>query len=228
MRSIHLAILLALTGTAAVAAQTPTDVFVQGKSTNVAARGQVVTVQATQAINDAAAAAVIGALQTRFKGQPVQFRMDELLSNRASLRDIELDGRGQIRFDATDEWLPISFHALYDTDTQAVLSPSITLGAQHLGHADDSLPLDRLQLRVGEALASEFSSQEVSFDLQQASVIGGDGRRVIVEGNGVAKFDGEGREDLTVQAIFDRRSGRWIDSTYEFGVVPAARIVASR
>ncbi|MEO5962411.1 MAG: hypothetical protein ABIO75_06390 [Thermomonas sp.] len=228
MNRIHLAIALALASTAALAAQVPNDVFVQGRSTSVAAHGQTTTAQSAQSINDAAAAAVIGALQTRFDGQSVQFRLGEVLSDRASLRDIALHGSGEIRFDPTGGWLPISFDALYDTDTQVVQSPSVTLGAQHAARVDGKLPLAGLQDRVGKALSSEFSAQQVSFDLQQASVIGGDGQRVVIEGNGVAMFDGESREDVTVQAIYDTRSGRWIDASYEFGVIATPALVASR
>ncbi len=230
MHRIHFPLLLALVGSAAFAAQAPDAVLVQGRSVDAAAHGQTTTVKGTQAINDATAAAIIGALQSRFDGQAVQFRLGDLLSERASLRDISLHGRGEIRFDASEAWLPITFDALYDTDTQAVQSPSITLGAQQLAHEDGTLPLDGLQKRVGRAMASEFSSQQVSFDLQQASVIGGDGQRIVVEGNGVAKFDGEGREDVTVQAVFDRRSGRWIDASYEFGIAAgvSGENVASR
>lgn len=232
MNRIHLAILLALAGSAAVTAQVPKvpqDVLVQGRSVDTSARGQSTTAQGVQAINDATAAAIIGALQSRFDGQSVQFRLGEIESERASLRDIALHGRGEIRFNASQAWLPISFDALYDTDTQAVQSPSITLGAQHVARSGEALPLDGLQQRVGKALATEFSSQRVSFDLQQVSVIGGDGQRLVVEGNGIAKFDGEGREDVTVQAVFDRSSGRWIDASYEFGIVtPITKQVASR
>ncbi|MEO5629221.1 MAG: hypothetical protein ABIQ62_05585 [Thermomonas sp.] len=226
MYRIQIAILFALAGSAAVVAQVPQDVVVQGRSVDASASGQSTTAHAVQAINDATAAAIIGALQSRFDGQAVQFRLGEVLSERASLRDIALHGRGEIRFDASEAWLPISFDALYDTDTQAVQSPSITLGAQHVARAGENLPLEGLQLRVGKALSAEFSSQQVSFDLQQASVIGGDGQRLVVEGNGIAKFDGEGMEDISVQAMYDRRSGRWIDASYEFGVV--SKSVATR
>lgn len=230
MNRIHLAIALAIASTATIAATAPgNDVLVQGRSTSMATRGQTTTAQGVQAINDAAAAAVIGALETRFDGQSVQFRLNEVLSDRASLRDIALHGRGEIRFDASQAWLPISFEALYDTDTQAVQSPSITLGAQQLAHNDATLPLKDLQSRIGNAMSSEFSAQRVSFDLQQASVIGGDGQRIVVQGNGLAKFDGEGREDVIVQAVYDRGSGHWIDSSYEFGIgLQSPDAVASR
>ncbi|MEO6155974.1 MAG: hypothetical protein ABIP16_09645 [Thermomonas sp.] len=229
MHRIHFTLLLALVGSAAIAAQSPGDVLVQGRSVGVATHGQTTTVEGTQAINDATAAAVVGALESRFDGQAVQFRLGDVLSERASLRDIALHGRGEIRFKATEAWLPISFDALYDTDTQTVQSPSITLGAQHMAHEDGTLPLDGLQTRVGKAMSTEFSSQRVSFDLQQASVIGGDGQRIVVEGNGIAKFDGEGREDVIVQAVYDRRSGRWIDASYEFGIaLPSRNDVATR
>ena len=228
MNSIHFAIALALASTAAMAAQVPNEVFVQGRSASVESHGQTTTPQGAQAINDAAASAIIGALQTRFDGQSVQFRLGDILSERASLRDISLLGGGEIRFDNAGEWLPIRFEALYDTDAQSVQSPSITLGAQHSARSDVNLPLGGLQQRISKALSSEFESQRVSFDLQQASVIGGDGQRVVVEGNGFAIFDGEGREDITIQAIYDTRTGRWIDANYEFGLLDPKDVIAAR
>lgn len=228
MNRIHFAIVLALAGSAAVAAQAPTGILVQGHSVNEAAYGQTTTTEGAKAINDATAAAVIGALASRFEGQSVQFRLGDVLSERTSLRDIALHGRGDIRFDGAGEWLPIRFDALYDTDTQSVQSPSITLGAQHHARTDGSLPLDGLQVRVSKALSTEFESQQVSFDLQQASVIGGDGQRIVVEGNGIATFYGEGREDVTIRGIYDRQSGRWIDASYELGLVTSQPLIAAR
>ncbi len=128
MRCVYLAVLLSLAGL--VSAQTPDSVRVQGHSIGVSSSSQTTTENAAKAINDATASAVIGALQSRFDGHPVQFRLADVLSERASLRTIALHGRGEMRFDATGEWLPIRFDALYDTDTQTVQSPSITLGAQ--------------------------------------------------------------------------------------------------
>ncbi len=228
MKRIYLAMTLAVASSVALATQLPNDVYVQGRSVSVASSGQITTAQGAQAINDAAAAAIIGALQTRFDGQPVQFRLGEMLSDRASLRDIALHGRGEIRFDRTGEWLPIQFDALYDTDTQSVQSPRITLGAQHGARNDGSLPLVALQKRIGKAMSKEFESQQVSFDLQQAKVIGGDGKRIVVEGNGIATFDGEGGEDVTIQAIYDTGSGEWIDTNYEIGFMYSQQAIASR
>ena len=101
----------------------------QGRSTDAATSGQTVSAHAAQAIDDATAAAVIGGLQSRFEGQAVQFRLGDVVSERASLRTIALHGAGAIRFEGKDSWMPIRFDVLYDTDTQTVQSPSITLGA---------------------------------------------------------------------------------------------------
>ena len=84
MRNIHLVVLLALSG--ACSAHASDDVVVQGRSTEPSAGGQTIMAHAAQAINDATAAAVIGGLQTRFEGQSVQFRLGNVLSERASLR----------------------------------------------------------------------------------------------------------------------------------------------
>ena len=226
MRYLPFAILFALAGS--VSAQTPANIVVQGHSTQATSSSQTTTERAAQAINDATAAAIIGALQSRFDGQPVQFRIADILSERASLRAIALHGRGEIRFDAAGEWLPIRFDALYDTDTQTVQSPSITLGAQYSSRDAASLPLDALQARVGKTMSSDFQSQDVRFDLKHASVIGGDSQHTIVEGDGTASFDGEGKQAISVQAVYDKRAGRWMDASYEFSLVPSNDAVASR
>jgi hypothetical protein len=88
--------------------------------------------------------------------------------------------------------------------------------------------LDRLQARVGTTMSSDFAAQDVRFDLKQASVIGGDGQHIVVQGSGTATFNGEGKEAVVVQAVYDHRSERWMDASYEFSLVPSNPIVASR
>lgn len=171
-------------------------------------------------MDDATAAALIGALETRFAGRDVALRMGEVKGERASLRDIALHGDAQIRLGQDAAWLPISFDALYDTDTQSVLSPSITLeGSGVAGTKPDALPLPRLQAQVIEAMAGEFASQRVDVSLQQARVIGNDGRRLVVRAQGIARFDGTETAPVTVRALYEQGSGRWLDAQYDFDVV---------
>ncbi|MES2859520.1 MAG: hypothetical protein V4704_10130 [Pseudomonadota bacterium] len=229
MRRTSLAMILATLAATAIAAQAPiTAIQVEGRSTDASASGQTTTAHGVQAINDATAAALIGALETRFAGQEVAFRLGEVRSERVSLRDIALHGTGQIRFENDAAWMPIQFDALYDTATQIVQSPAIVLGGSATAGSAQAFPLESLQSELARRMNAEFSSQAVAFDLDHTSIVGGDGRRVIVNGNGLARFDGEESAPVQIQGIYDRSSKRWIDASYEFTMADDTELVASR
>jgi len=215
-----LAIVMAGTVAAQASAPASAPIVVEGQSNDRAASANTIDARILASMDDATAAALIGALETRFAGRDVALRMGEVKGERASLRDIALHGDAQIRLGQDAAWLPISFDALYDTDTQSVLSPSITLeGTGVAGTKSATLPLPGLQARVVEAMASEFVSQEVDVSLQQARVIGSDGRRLVVRAQGIARFDGSETAPVTVRALYEQGSGRWLDTQYDFDVV---------
>jgi len=184
-----------------------------------------------QAINDAAAAAVIGTLQSQFPEHDVELKLGAIQSKRVSLRDIELNGAGQIRLEGSAAWMPIRFVALFDSDTRTVGSPSITITPTATAAA--ALPIDiaRLDAAVDRKLGAEFASQPVTFDLGAVSVVGGDARYTVVDGNGTADFGAEGQADVTVQGVYDRTAQRWVKVDYELGSQQASafeRAVAAR
>lgn len=234
MRRTSLALILATIAATALAAQAPnsgmqsgnTALLVEGRSMDISARGQTTTAHGVQAINDATAAAVIGALETRFAGQGVEFQLDDVRSERVSLRDLALHGDGAIRF-GQGAWMPVKFNALYDSGSQSVESPSIVLGASDAPSSASALPLEGLRVELAKRLGSEFSSQSIAFELEHTSVVGGDGRRVIVNGSGLARFDQEDQATVQVQAVYDRASKRWIDASYEFTMAESSELVAS-
>ena len=190
--------------------------FVTAKSLDKSASRQAVDAVALQAINDAAAAAVIGALATQLDDD-VQFKLGTIDSSRVSLRDMALDGQGLIRLNDDSAWMPIRFQALYDTDTQTVESPAITFVAEHAGKALDKSVARQLDAQVDRQLAAEFTQQPVTFDMETVGVVAGDARYAVVQGNGVADFAAEGRSDIAVQGIYDRHARTWIQVDYQLG-----------
>lgn len=234
MRRTSLALILATLAATALASKAPNTGMqavssatrIEGRSIDVSAQGQTTTAHGVQAINDATAAAIIGALETRFAGQGVEFRMGDVRSERVSLRDMALHGAGEIRF-GQGTWIPIQFDALYDSGTQLVESPAIVLGGSATASSASALPLDGLQAELAKRMSVEFASQAVAFDLDHTSIVGGDGRRVIVNGNGIARFDQEDLAPVQVQAVYDRASKRWIDASYEFTMTDNSEFVAS-
>ena len=219
-----------LSGIAADRGVTSVPVLVEGRATAAAAPAALPTdIKAQQTIDAATAAALIGALQTRFGGQPVELQLGEVRNERVSLRDIALNGEANIRFNDTQAWLPVRFQALYDTSTQVVESPNITLGSS-LAKAKPAadLPLVALQKKVDAAMGAEFLSQDVDFRLGDARVVGDDGGRLVVQGEGVAQFDRVEQAPVAVRALYDTRSGRWIDAQYDFDVIAPVEQLAAR
>ena len=223
MHRAGLAIILGIATLSGIAADRngSLPVLVEGKALPQAVPVALPTdVRAQQAIDAATAAALIGALQTRFEGQPVELKLGDVISERVSLRDLALNGEASIRFNGAQTWLPIRFQALYDTTAQTVESPNIILGAS-LAQAKPAadLPLTKLQAQVDAAMGSEFLSQDVEFRLGQARVVGDDGGRLVVQGNGIARFDNDEQAPVAVRALYDTRSGRWLDAQYDFDVI---------
>jgi hypothetical protein len=196
--------------------QTVDTTFVTAKSLDKSASKQGVDAIALQAINDAAAAAVIGALATQLDGD-VQFKLGTVDSSRVSLQDMALDGHGLVRLDGDSPWMPIRFQALYDTDTQTVESPAITFVAEHASKALDKSVAKQLDVQVNRELAVEFAQQPVTFDMEAVGVVGGDARYAVIQGHGIADFAAEGKSDITVQGIYDRVAHAWIEVDYRLG-----------
>lgn len=223
MHRAGLAIILGIATLSGIAADRgfPVPVLVEGRAAAQAATPTLhADAKAQQVIDAATAAALIGALQARFHGQSVELQLGQVRSERVSLRGIALDGEAGIRFSGTQEWLPVRFQALYDTSAQVVESPNITLGAS-LAQARPAgkLPLAALQAQVDAAMGAEFLSQDVDLRLGDARIVGDDGGRLVVEADGIARFDRSEQASVTVRALYDTRSGRWIDAQYDFDVI---------
>jgi len=219
MNRLGIAVLLAIVAMSASAGKAgqAAPAFVEGKGIAAVASDAGLTedARAQQAIDAATAAALIGALQSRFEGYDVELRLGDVRSERVSLRDLALHGEANLRLGKNDAWLPIRFDALYDTSEQAVLSPAIVLGETlATSRPANRLPLRSLQAQVDRAMDDEYASNQVDFSLGDARVVGDDGVRLVVQGDGVASFDGEERVAVTLQALYDRESGRWLDPQY--------------
>lgn len=218
MNRLGIALLLAVAAMGASAGHSNSrPLLVEGKGIATVASNAGLTddARAQQAIDAATAAALIGALQSRFDGYDVQLRLGDMRSERVSLRDIALNGEASLRLGKNEAWLPLRFEALYDTTEQTVLSPNIVLGATLAStQSADKLPLRRLQTEVDRVMGEEYASNQVDFLLADARVVGDDGVRLVVQGDGVARFDGDERIAVTLQALYDRNRKRWLDPQY--------------
>lgn len=176
-----------------------------------------VTAAPADPLQDATAVAVVETLRSRFAGNDVEFKFDSFTSQQASERDVEISGAGQFKLDGGNTWLPISYHARYDTATSSIESPEIAFAAASTPRKATAVNTATLGLLVGRKLAEEFASQSVEFDLGPVRMVAGDARYATVEGSGVASFAGEGAASVSVQGVFDRGTGQWLGVTYELG-----------
>ena len=196
-----------------------TATFLAATIAAAAAGGDVPQPRDDAALEDAAGTAVVAALRAQFDGRDVEFRLGDLDARRASVRDLALAGEGRIRIEGAGGWLPVTFEALYDRSTGNVLSPAITLDRNPA--AAPSTPTVGLDDAVDRALAREFAWQDVAFDLDTAWRTGGDERFAVVDGTGVARFDGEGDAEVRLQAVYDLVDEAWIHVGYSLGGEPA-------
>src|SRR5688500_11283886 len=143
-------------------------------------------------LQDVTAAAVVESLRARFTESDIEFKFESFDKRRLSQRDMQLHGAGQFRIEGGLAWLPIRYSALYDTTTDSIGSPEIKFNAQPTRGRHASVDATGLDAMGDRQLTEEFASQAVEFDLGPVSPVAGDGRYLVVDGSGVAKFAGEG------------------------------------
>lgn len=172
------------------------------------------------AVDDAVAAAVIGAITTHFDDAQVRVKLDRVSVDPLSLRDRTVSGEGRLRIGDDPAWIPIHFDALYDTYSAQASQPSLVLGTDVSAEAavavGPSVAID-LADRMTAALDAEFPDQPVSWSSDQITAVPATARFLKVEAVGTADFDAEGRTRTTVQALYDRESGEWLGLDYELG-----------
>lgn len=172
---------------------------------------------ASNDIQDVTAVAVVESLRSRFSGSDVEFKFDSFASDQASEQDHEVHGAGRFRLVGGQMWMPVRYSALYDTATSSIQGAELVFAAQSAAMSQAPTDLAALDAAVARKIADEFSSQAVDFDLGAVTLIAGDARYAMAQASGVANFAGEGAASVTVQALFDRGTGRWLGVSYTLG-----------
>lgn len=204
-----------LLGTAMAAQDAPTlEVNAQARDGRPQSR-----VEGGAAMDDAIAAALIGAVSNQFGERRVGVRLDRLSVEPASLRDRSISGEGRLRIGPGGSWIPFRFDALYDTYQASVSYPYLVIGASSTEQvlSTDSRLARALDRRLDHALAAEFAQQEVDLTLDHVTSAPAGERYLAVRALGTAAFAGEGSTAAQVQALYDRRSGEWLRVGYELG-----------
>ena len=204
------------------AASAARQVEIHGRAIGPAAQSRG---EGDMAMDDAVAAAVIGAVSREFGERRIEVKLDTVSVQPASLRDRDVSGHGRILIgesNAADDsrWIPIAFKALYDTRTASVSYPALVFGDG--GTTADELALDAplavaLGARIDAALAREFAQQPAQMVVDRVTTSPAGARYLRVEALGTADFASEGTTAAQVDALYDRRTGEWIRLTYELG-----------
>lgn len=220
---MHRSVLLSLATTAMLAAG---SMIAHGRDAAAPVAARSAQPVAATAVDDAVAAAVIGRISGEFATDDVTVQLATVDVLPLSPRDRELQGSGRLRIDGDAQWIPFHFTALYDTENAEVSPPRLSLGQPaRIAPADAALARS-LEARVAQALAAEFAGQVVAWKPGATRVSQGDARFVRVAGRGLVDFGAEGRVDARVDALYDRRSARWLRVSYELGPADDARQAA--
>lgn len=196
---------------------------VVGKSLDLAPESRM---QGNQAIDDATAAALIGAISSQFGERKVEVKLDKMDITVASIIQRDIHGAGRLRIGNDDAWIPFRFKALYDTAQTSVGYPDLTLGGDEAGQPVqvDSAMAKKLTAEVDRRLRKEFAQQSPRVALDAVRLVPAGQRYLHLRASGTANFGQEGTTDAGVQALYDVRSGDWLQVSYELGAT-ANRIV---
>jgi hypothetical protein len=177
-------------------------------------------VEGAQVINDTLAAAVIGAISTRFGERQVEVRLDTVDVEPASLRDRHVTGSGRLRIGDDPTWIAFQFDTFFDTRNAVASAPALVLGdpdpasrAVELEH-----PLAReLDQQVDAALDAEFPAQPVELVTTRVIAAEMGGRYLQVKALGTADFAAEGTTPAQIVGLYDRQADEWVRVDYELG-----------
>lgn len=175
--------------------------------------------EGNQAIDDATAAVLIGAISNQFGERNVEVKLDQVGIMPAGIIQRDIHGTGRLLLGSDDVWIPFAFTALYDTEKNSVGYPDLTLGSNdpaQLVSAHSAMGR-KLTVEVDRRLRAEFAQQPAHVALDNVQWVKTADRYLTMKANGTADFGTEGTTDAGVQALYDLRSGQWLRVSYELG-----------
>lgn len=170
-----------------------------------------------QAVDDATAAAVIGAIATQFGQRRIEVELGRIDATPAGLVQRDLSGSGRLRIGTDAGWLPFRFHALYDTEQASVGSPQLTLGTDQPGAllAAGSPVVRQLDSELARRFHLEFAQQSARIALNSVRSVPAGDHYLQLQARGTARFGREGQASADIRALYDTRSGDWLQLDYE-------------
>ena len=170
-----------------------------------------------QAVDDATAAALIGAIATQFGQRRIEVELGRIDAAPAGLVQRELSGSGRLRIGSDAGWLPFHFRALYDTEQASVGSPQLTLGTHGPGAvlAARSPVVRQLGSELARRFRAEFAQQSARIALGPVRSSPAGDHYLQLHARATARFGGEGQAGADIRALYDTRSGDWLQLDYD-------------
>jgi len=175
--------------------------------------------EGTQAVDDATAAALIGAISSQFERRKVEVQLGRIDVAPAGFVQRDLSGNGRLRIGGDTDWLPFHFHTLYDTEQATVESPRLTLGSSQPGAllAQRSPMVRRLDAELSRRFHEEFASQPSRIAVGAVHSLPAGDHYLQLQARGSAHFGREGQADADIHALYDTRTGDWLQLDYVLG-----------
>ncbi|MEO7251833.1 MAG: hypothetical protein ABIW30_04405, partial [Arenimonas sp.] len=148
-----------------------------------------------------------------------KIHLDKLHFSRASERSVGARGTGVAMFDSVNP-VPIQITVTYDLTTARVERASYVVSESTATASSGSAVLgkklrDSIADRIGARLVLEFAQQPVDFSLLQITNVASGRKRMVVTGDGITGFPGEGSAYTKFVATVDKFTGDIVKVDYE-------------
>lgn len=174
-------------------------------------------VPAGAVLQGAAEKLLLGQVRRDLEAPEARIRLSSLHFVRVSGRSLEGRGDGILQFDGPGT-IPIEVIVTYDLSEQKMERADylVAAGAESLNDELLGKSLrDNISDSIGSRLVLEFSQQPVDFSLDKITHLSSGRNRLMISGNGITRFPGEGAAYTRFVATADRISGRVISISYE-------------
>jgi hypothetical protein len=164
-------------------------------------------------LQDAAEQQLLAQIRNDLRDSEAQIKLSALHFERTSNSSLEGRGDGIIVFDAGGS-IPIDVVVTYDP-LDAGMARATYLVAGPIKNLKDESIGQALKDNIGSRMVLEFAQQPVDFSLGQITHLASGRNRLMISGNGVTSFPGEGAAYTRFVATADRASGRVLSISYE-------------
>lgn len=166
------------------------------------------------------AVALINAISGQLGGRAVDMRLDSVEIGPGKTRDRDIRGTGSLRIDGDDAWSGFRFLLVYDTERRVANYPEVSIAGVAVGERNvpnDAALVRQLEARVVAALSKQFRKQSISLRLDRIATVQSGSQRLRINADGLAYLGVEGSRDMTIEALYDRSSGKWLRLHYGLG-----------